>query len=384
LKIFKRHKLKIIFLILAVLILAVLNTKWGRAFLKTTTFLPGIVPNSPIETVNPFATKLVIKEVEFTSGGRTINADLWLPKKSGKFPAAVLHLGVDIDRKDQRAQRVANASARSGVATLVPNVPSLSQRRVLLETKEDMIAAFEYLKTRPEVIPEKLGFIAFCASGGLALVAAEDAQVNEKVAFVVAINPYYDLFTLYKALSTHQKANGSSWHPDFKTAEIYNRETINTLSDDKEKEILSNYLVWINRTNLSSGNYRELSGGDRVKLSKDASFIYDFLTNKDPAKFDFFEKNLLPEQQKLREGLSPSTQINNLNAKVFFLADINNVYIPYTEAKMLKESLSDENVEYLETTLLPGADLPWEISPKDLPGIFDLFKFVYKFFLELS
>lgn len=384
-KIIKRHKLIFSLIVLVVLLIVILNTKWGRAFSKSINLLPGIIPNSPIETVNPFAAKPLIKEVEFESDGRAIKADLWLPKKSGKFPAAVLHLGVDIDRKDERAQRVARALARSGIATLVPNVPSLSQRRILQEAKEDMVAAFEYLKgEKGEINQDKLGFVAFCASGGLALVAAEDERIHKQVDFIVAVNPYYDLFTLYKALSTHQKADGSSWKPSFKTAEIYNREAINVLSDDKDIATLSKYLVWIARENLSGGNYRELSASDRAGLSKDAIFIYDFLTNKNPPKFDFFEKNLLPEQKELINELSPSRKIENISAKVFLLADVNNVYIPFTEAKTLNETLNDNNNVYLETKLLPGADLPENISIRDLPQIWGLFKFIFQFYLSIS
>ena len=346
--------------------------------------MPGIIPNSPIESVNPFAAKPVVEEVEFNSEGRTVYADLWLPKKSGKFPAAVLHLGVDIDRKDERAQRVARSSARSGVATLVPNIPSLSRRRILTEAKEDLVASFEYLKNRAEVKSDKTGFIAFCASGGLSLVAAEDERINKQVSFVVAINPYYDLFSLYKALSIHQTADGSIWKPSFKTAEIYNSEAINVLTDDREIETLSKYLVWIARENLSGGNYRELSASDRAGLSKDAIFMYDFLTNKNPSKFDFFEKNLLPEQKELINELSPSRKIENISARVFLLADVNNVYIPFTEAKTLNETLNDNNNVYLETKLLPGADLPENISVRDLPPIWGLFKFIFQFYLSIS
>src|SRR3989344_5391010 len=117
-------KTKIIWAIL-VLMVAVIITPWGRAFYKTLIILPEFIPNSPVKITDFLTKDPIIKEVEFKSEDRTIYADIWYPNSSGKRPAAVLHLGIDIDRKDPRAQKLANAFARSGIITLVPNAPSL-------------------------------------------------------------------------------------------------------------------------------------------------------------------------------------------------------------------------------------------------------------------
>jgi len=233
----KKRNSKIIWIILAILVF-VLVTPWGRTFYKTLIILPEFIPNSPIKTINLLTPTPQIKEVEFKSQDKTIFADLYLPKTRGKYPAAVLHLGVDIDRKDERIQKLANVSARSGIATLVPNIPSLHNRRVLTETKDDLISSFDYLKSQPNINKKKLGFIGFCASGGLVILAAEDLKINDQVNFIVAVNPYYDLKSLYKNITLRQIEDEGkiiSWQPHFKTVEIYNRETINALEREKDK-----------------------------------------------------------------------------------------------------------------------------------------------------
>src|SRR3990167_2114592 len=289
-RIIKKHGLKIIGASLFALFIFS-SQPWGKAFYKTLIILPEFIPNSPVKTINLFTKNPQILEVNYPSQKETVYADLWLPSQKGKYPAAVLHLGVDIDRKDERIQRLANAFARSGVATLVPNIPSLSRRRVLNEGKEDLISSFEYLKSRPQVKSEKVGFIGFCASGGLVLLAAEDPKIADQIAFAVVINPYFDLTSLYENITLRQiEENGQErpWQPSFKTVEIYNRETVSLLDNELDLEILKNYLVKIFPEDLERGQYQTLTEKDRSRLSKEAKFTYDLLTNKDPQKVAFF------------------------------------------------------------------------------------------------
>lgn len=386
-KLFKKHGLKIIAAFLALTLIFTL-TPWSRAFFKTLIILPDFIPNSPVKTVNLFSQKPQIQEVQFPSGERTIYADLWLPKGKGKYPGAVLHLGVDIDRKDERAQKLANALSRSGIATLVPNIPSLERRRVLSEGKDDLVSSFNYLKSRPEVKSDKVGFIGFCASGGLVLVAAEDPRIADQVKFIATINPYFDLLTLYEDLTLRQiKDAGKTfpWQPNFKTVEIYNRETINLLENAQDKEILKNYLVKIEPEKLEKGQYQTLTNTDRSKLSEEASFTYDWLTNKDPQKTSFYKGATTQAQKKFLKDLSPATNITNLKAKTFILIDKNNIYIPYTEAESLHQVLGGKDHLFVETKILPEGNLVRSLPPKDYfsEGL-KIFRFVYGILGELT
>lgn len=386
-KIIKKHGFKII----AVVILAILifsSIPQGKAFYKTLLILPEFIPNSPIKTVNLFLPKPQVQEVQFVSGERVIYADLWLPKTKGKHSAAVLHLGVDIDRKDERAQKLANALSRTGLAILVPNIPSLERRRVLAEGKDDLIASFEYLKSRPEVKSDKVGYVGFCASGGLVMVAAEDPKIADQVKFIATINPYFDLLSLYRNLTLRQtEKNGEvkPWQPNFKTVEIYNRETIGLLEDKKEREILNTRLTLIDKDRLEEGNFEALTLKDAISLSKDAKFTYEFLTNKDPQKTPFYQDNITLAQKNFVRDLSPSTNIANLKAKTFILMDKNNIYIPYTEAESLHQALAGKDHLFVETKILPEGDLAKSLPIKDyfFEGL-RIFRFVYRVLLEVS
>ena len=378
---------KIIWAIL-ILTIAVIITPWGRAFYKTLVILPEFIPNSPVKTANFLTRKPQIEEVKFQSEDRTIYADIWYPNSSGKHPAAVLHLGVDIDRKDERAQKLANVFARSGIITIVPNIPALGRRRVLAEAKNDLIASFEYARSLPNTKADKIGFIGFCASGGLVILAAEDSQIADNVSYVVTVNPYFDLSKLYENITIRKikdKDGIREWQPNFKTVEIYNRETINLLKNIDEEIILYNRLVLIDKNKLETGNFDPLARNELSRLSKEAKFTYEFLTNKNPDKVSYYLENVNPAQKNFLKEVSPSTLIDNLKAKPFILMDKNNIYTPYTEAEMLDKALGGKNHLFVETKILPAGDLAKKLPLKDyLSEAVKIFKFIYNILSEIS
>jgi hypothetical protein len=384
----KKSKILRGLLVFAAIIIIFFLTPVGRTIVKTLIILPEFIPNSPVKTINLFTSQPVVKEVEFASGSRRIYADLWLPKEKGKFPAAVLHLGIDVDRKDPRVQKLANSFARTGVATLVPNIPSLGRRRVLTEAKEDLIASFEYLKSQSSVDTNRIGFIGFCASGGLVFLAAEEPKIAKEVVYVVTVNPYYDLNNLYKNITLRQiKDNGKTydWNPNFKTIEIYNRETIGGVEKDLDREILNDHLTLIGPEKIETGHFPPLTPKELKQLSPEAKATYEGLINTDPSKADYYLENATDEQKNLIKQLSPATNLDKLEAKPFILMDKNNIFIPYTEAEMLDKALGEKEHLFVETKILPADDLAESLPLKDYLGeAIKIFRFVYSVLTEIS
>ena len=378
---------KIIWAVL-ILTVALIITPWGRAFYKTLIILPEFIPNSPIKTAGILTRKPIIKEVEFKSEDRTIYADIWYPNSQGKHPAAVLSLGVDIDRKDERAQKLANVFARSGIITLVPNIPSLGRRRVLAEAKNDLVASFEYAKSLQNTKQDKVGFIGFCASGGLVLLASEDTKIAENVTYVVTVNPYFNLSNLYKNITLRQiEDNGKTydWNPNFKTIEIYNRETIEGIKSAKDRKILYDRLIILDIDKLETEESPPLTQEEINQLSDEALFTYDALINKDPTKVSYYLENINDAQKEFLKDLSPSTNIDNLKAQTFILVDVNNVFTPYTEAELLDRALTGKDHIFVKTQLLPAGNLVKNLSITSYPKeIVKIFKFVYSILWEIS
>lgn len=383
-KFLKKNGVKILCVILLVLVLLT-KTAPGISLIKTSTIIYNIFSDPLGNKINSTKSSSIVKEVSFKSNERTIYADLWIPKEKNKYPATILSLGIDIDKGDHRITRLAKILSESGFVVLIPNIPSITSRRLNIDAKEDLVSSFEFLNSQSGIKKNKIGFISFCASAGLAVLAAEDEKINNKVAYVVTVNPYFNLETLYKNIVFHQmqfEDKTLPWNPYFKTVEIYNRETVALLNNSDQK-ILDKYLVKISNSDLESGNYKPLSDIDTTLLSRDGLFTYALLANKDRKRISSLIENKTEAQKNFILNLSPSTKIGNLKTKLFILSDKNNIFIPYSHAQELASSMPENQRVFTETTLIPAGNLKANLPMWE--NIYEgakLAVFVYQIFIK--
>jgi len=65
--------------------------------------------------------------------------------------------------------------------------------------------------------------------------------------------------------------------------------------------------------------------------------------------------------------------------------DKNNIYIPYTEAKLLDKALLEKDHLFAETKILPTGDLTQHLPSKDYVGeTLKIFRFLYSVLLEIT
>lgn len=122
--------------------------------------------------------------------GITLEADLYEPKNAdGKF-AAVAVSGPFGAVKEQCSGLYAQTLAERGFLTIAFD-PSFTARAAASRAgmaspdinTEDFQAAVDFLSTRPNVDPERIGILGICGWGGLALnAAALDTRIKAVVA----------------------------------------------------------------------------------------------------------------------------------------------------------------------------------------------------------
>lgn len=142
--------------------------------------------------------------------GITLAADLYIPKGAkGKMPAIAVS-GPFGAVKEQSSGRYAQEMAERGFLTIAfdPSFTGESggQPRYVASpdiNTEDFSAAVDYLLTRDDVDPEKIGIIGICGWGGLAVnAAANDPRIKATVASTmynmsrVNANGYFDSNTV--------------------------------------------------------------------------------------------------------------------------------------------------------------------------------------------
>ncbi len=159
------------------------------------------------DKVFPESDRVLHDKVTFRNRfGITLAADLYVPEKVGKPFAAIAVCGPFGAVKEQSSGLYAQTLAERGFLTIAfdPSYTGESggePRHVASPdiNTEDFCAAVDYLSTRDDVDPERIGILGICGWGGLAInAAAVDTRIKATVASTmydmsrVSARGYYD------------------------------------------------------------------------------------------------------------------------------------------------------------------------------------------------
>lgn len=153
---------------------------------------PSSPPTPPRTETVPYREE----EVSFASGDIRLAGTLTVPAGSGRFPAVIFLSGSGPQNRDEELfgfkpfRIIADALTRHGVATLrgddrgVGGSSGSTSESTTEDFAQDAIAAFRWLAARPEIDPERIGFIGHSEG---AIVAAIAASRLPEVAFLVML-----------------------------------------------------------------------------------------------------------------------------------------------------------------------------------------------------
>lgn len=124
---------------------------------------------------------------------RAFRARLYLPEGHVEQCLVLGHgihyRGID----DPRLVRFARELSRAGAAVLTPELADLSDYRITRSGADVLGDGVRYLAGRCRSTGGKAGLIGFSFAGGLALLAALDADVAPHLAYVTSVGGYHDL-----------------------------------------------------------------------------------------------------------------------------------------------------------------------------------------------
>src|SRR3989344_319984 len=341
---FKKKIINALFtlLLLIILVISFLVTPWGRPVGKTILLVPEVIPDFPIRPLKFFSREPTIEEVTLKVGDKDIKADLYKPNDNKTHPAIILTLGVVVTRKDKVITNFAQTISRLGFIVLVPDLPDFLSGFVWTDSVETMVSSVEYLEEQDFVLQDKIGFAGFCVGASASIVAAEDERIADRVAFIAAISPYYDLVSLSEAVVKRQSENEEGklemWEPAQLSVDSVRKGFINYVPDDEEKKTLENHFY----------NNLPLVDEDIEKLSYEGKQIRKFLEyseNKDSRNiWDGFPQ----EGMNLLNQLSPKNRIDQLEAKLFILSDKQDTFVPRIEGNKFKENVTKDKFYFIE------------------------------------
>ena len=374
-----RTLLRLVMLIAAGVLVWSTLTAQGRTFTKTLLFMPSLIPGSPIRPINLFTKTPTRADITFTDGRTTWSGDLYLPAtKPPKppHPGIVVALGVNpAGRNDERVVRLGEGLARMGIATLVPYSENLISKTLTSQEIDFTVASFQYLASRPEVDPERVGFLGVCVGSSLSLLAAQDERIREQVNFVNWFGGYYRLEDLIVSVATHSyEMDGLRvpWTPDHLTDEVAKKQLIEFVDEEADRQLLRRALI----------RHAPLSQAERAGLSTTGALVEELSQTDDPERAYALLAQMPSEVHELLRLLSPATNVAQVKARIFVMDDSGDNLIPYVQSRSLADALDEETLaRHSKFTVFSHVDLNRLGNPtRSVPELWALFLHTYQLF----
>ena len=344
-------RLRRIGLVLLVLAVAVVAWEPTRVGLQTAVLLPNLLDAGP-KPLSLFSEAPRRTAVEYRpgpEGGGPELAELWLPAwatADRKAGAMLLVLGVNnVGRNHPVVERVADALARTGVAVLVPDSRVLLEGRLEAGEVDGVVRAFELLAGRPEVDAQRVGIVGFSVGGSLALLAAADPRIADRVRFVNAFGAFGDASTYLASAAAHayRDESGSDvpWTPSPLAREIYLQFMLNQVADAGDRRALEGALG----NDVLAAARPPPDPELRASLETDAArTIHDLLTADSLADAERAIDALPAPSRAFIEGISPVRHVAGLRAGVYLMHDTEDHHVPFVESRALATALDGAGI----------------------------------------
>src|SRR5712691_6175869 len=168
----------------------------ARVALQTLLLLPALFPSAPVDPLSLVTATPTREERSYPYASGRVEASLFHADGRGRHGAIVLLLGAgDLPRSDL-AVHFAEALARLGVVTLVPESSGMLAERLTFDEVDAIRTSLDLLDARGDVDPSRVGVVGLSASGGLSIVAAGQADLRDRIRFVNSFGSYADGSTL--------------------------------------------------------------------------------------------------------------------------------------------------------------------------------------------
>ena len=373
-----RRTLIVVGLLILVFVILVAVTPQGRAGVTTALLIPQLLPGIPIKPQEWVVGDPTRREVTYPLASGSGVADLYVPASGETHSGLLLFLGVNpAGRDDPRVVGLASGFARAGIVVMIPWSDTMTQRRIDQGEVDNLVRAFQYLRTLDVVDPDRVGMGGFCVGASLSAVAAQDPRIRDDVRFVNFFGGYYDVQDLIKSVVTRNRfyeESAESWNPDRLSVEVVTTHLIEAVSDPKERMALIERFV-----NKSSET-------DIEGLSTEGRAVYRLLDGPSLEEVDGLLGQLSAKALENMRLISPRMNIDNLKARVLIMHDREDALVPAEESRRLAEALGDNrNTYYTEFSLFQHLDPTRPVSP--LVYAREAFKFflhMYNIIRELS
>ena len=327
--------------VMVVIVLLVVVTPQGRAAFRAALFIPEVLPDLAVKPQSWFSREPVLEEVAFDTASGPGVADVYRPGGDGRYGAVVFFQGVvPGGRYDRRIVALGKGLARSGMVVMIPWSETQETNRIVVDDVDVLVRAFQHLRSLDYVDPDRVGMGGICVGASLAMVAAQDERIRGDVSFVNSFAGYYDAEEFAKAIGSRSRFDegySSPWEPDKLTYGVFRDHLIEGVSSDDDRLLLTQVYV--------EGKAAE---GDLERMAPDAQAVRKLLEGVPYDEVDGVVADLSPATARFFRDISPSTDIENLGARVLIMHDTADRLVPSEESRRLAAALDEGSVYHTE------------------------------------
>src|SRR5918995_1668987 len=274
-------------------------------------------------------------------------------------------------RELPEVRRVAEGLARAGYLVVVPDLPGLRRGEIRPQTVHETLEVARAIAGRPDARGGGVGLIGVSTGASLALIAAGDAEMGERISVVAGVAPYTDVRTVLSTATTghYRAANGEMvpYEADPFLAGAITQSLVSTLPPSRDRDVLLDELERVDR--LRPGFLADLR-----EMGAEASSVAELLENRDPYRFDDLYAGLPDEVRAKMEQLSPLADDRRLDVPVELISGPHDKYFP------LSESLAVVRIAPHARVTVSGAldHVELSASARDLPDLLLIDAFVVR------
>jgi hypothetical protein len=264
---------------------------------------------------------------------------------------------------DHRLVNFADALARCGYVALVPEFVNLKEFRVRPSDVGEVVASFEYLTDLPDVDPDRCGLFGLSYAGGLALLAAGDPVIADRVGFCFVLGAYYDLRNIVTYATTGYYREGGEWvylEPRHSGKWAFLKNMLELVDDPRDRALLTR--IADAKLDLPTSDV----SADADSLGSEGRVLYELMTNADPDSASILMDRLSPRLTEYFDALSLPGNIGGLSTTLIIAHGRDDDLMPYTESVLLAENApgsADPRLTILESFHHVDLSLSWDGGP---------------------
>jgi pimeloyl-ACP methyl ester carboxylesterase len=326
----------------AVAIVAIIERSWTAAQLRAVVVL-SVTENTPVLA---WTMRVVTPEPQVDEAlvGGAPSTVIRPGKGDGPWPAVVSVNGATRrGRHHPKVQRLARGLARAGFLVVVPDLPGLRLGEITPVTAAATVRAARATADSADARDGRVGFYGVSVGATLALLAAEQTALANRVTVVGGEAPWVDLRRIVR-LATTGLYGGERYETDPYAALAVARSLAAGLSPGPQRSKLLAELE-----SVDDDDPEPLVGLNAADYRGPAAALARLLENRSPQRFAALYAGLSARQQRAIRRLSPLLMAGRLWMPVELATAPHDKYFPPAESRALARAAPDVRVTVTST-----------------------------------